>query len=174
MRYRTCPGWEKISTVSPCECGKVPGASTCLYRRIPCRRQRGHVLKQCTEQETLQEKIARTNGALRIRRVSATALAAFSPAETAITKTNKGVVWRGIRPGRSLAVGIAQHSVVPSHAAEMSAPCGPRHLPQPSRHGRGFAPKGAAISGRNALRRDSVASDRAKALVSASIGRAVS
>ena len=81
--------------------------------------QRGHILKGdvVANGERRWKKIARTNrGNSAHQRVSTCnyndLLASGKLGDGTAPSSNKGVVWRGIRPGTILAVGIAQHSVV--------------------------------------------------------------
>ena len=113
-----CLSWEDVNRVTV----NMEGAWR-VYRagvRVShADKQRSHVLKGdvVANGERRWKKIARTN-----RRNSAhqrvgacdhnDLLASGKLGDSATPGANEGVVWRGIRPGTILAIGIAQHGVV--------------------------------------------------------------
>ena len=117
--HRTCSlSWEDINRIAV----NVEGARSIYLARIGVSHadeQRGHVLKGdvVANGERRWKKIARTNrGNSAHQRVGACnyndLLASGKLGDGTAPSSNKGVVWRGIRPGTILAIGIAQHSVV--------------------------------------------------------------
>ena len=117
--YRTCSlSWEDINCITV----NVEGARNIYLACIGVSHadeQRGHVLKGnvVANGKRCRKKIARTNrGNSAHQRVSACnyndLLASGKLGDGTAPSPNKGIVWRSIRPGTILAVGIAQHSVV--------------------------------------------------------------
>ena len=117
--HRTCSlSWEDINCIAV----NVEGAWRIYLAGVRVSHadeQRSHVLKGdvVANGKRCRKKIARTNrGNSAHQRVSTCnyndLLASGKLGDGTAPSSNKGVVWRGIRPGTILAVGIAQHSVV--------------------------------------------------------------
>ena len=117
--HRTCSlSWEDINRIAV----NVEGARSIYLACIGVSHadeQRGYVLKGdvVANGKRCRKKITRTNrGNSAHQRVSAgnynDLLASGKLGDGATPSSNKSVVWRGVRPGTILAVGIAQHSVV--------------------------------------------------------------
>ena len=113
-----CLSWEDINRVAV----NVEGSWRIYLAGIGvshAHEQRSYVLKGdiVANGERCRKKIARTNrGNSAHQRVGACnyndLLASGKLGDGTAPSSNKGVVWRGIRPGTILAVGITQHSVV--------------------------------------------------------------
>ena len=117
--HRTCGlSWEDINRIAV----NVEGAWCVYLARIGvshAHEQRSNILKGdvVANGKRCRKKITRTNRGNSAHQCVSTCnyndlLASGKLGDGTAPSSNKRVVWRGIRPGTILAVGIAQHSVV--------------------------------------------------------------